>query len=50
MPIPQKTPLETRDEYVARCIADIRNEYPVDQAAAICYQQLNGVLTQSKNR
>ena len=41
MPIPQKTPLETRDEFISRCIADLSSEYDSKQAAAICYQQLS---------
>jgi len=41
MPIPQRTPLETRDEFISRCIADLSGEYDAKQAAAICYQQLS---------
>ena len=41
MPIPKKTPLETRDEYVSRCISELSDEYDRDQAAAICYAQLS---------
>jgi len=41
MPIPTKTPLETRDEFITRCIIDISGEYDKKQAAAICYQQLS---------
>lgn len=38
MPIPTPTPLETRDEYVSRCIQVMRNEGKDErQAAAICY-------------
>ena len=41
MPIPTPTPLETRDEYISRCIADLSGKYDAKQAAAICYQQLS---------
>ena len=41
MPIPQRTPLETKDEFISRCIADLAGEYDVKQASAICYQQLS---------
>lgn len=38
MPIPTPTPLETRDEFVSRCIAKMRDEGKDEkQAAAICY-------------
>ena len=43
MPIPQKRATESRDEYVGRCISELSNEYPQDQAAAICYNQLKKV-------
>jgi hypothetical protein len=43
MPIPQKRTTESRDEYVGRCISELSNEYPQDQAAAICYNQLKKV-------
>jgi hypothetical protein len=43
MPIPQKRATESRDEYVGRCISELSNEYPQDQAAAICYMQLKKV-------
>jgi len=41
MPIPTKTPLETRDEFISRCISDLSGEYDTKQAAAICYAQLS---------
>jgi len=28
-----------KDEFIAKCIAKLRKEYPVRQAAAICYAQ-----------
>jgi len=43
MPIPQKRVTESRDEYVGRCISELSSEYPQDQAAAICYNQLKKV-------
>ena len=43
MPIPNKRATESRDEYVGRCISELSNEYPQDQAAAICYNQLKKV-------
>lgn len=41
MPIPTRTPLETRDEYIGRCISELSGEYDRKQAAAICYNQLS---------
>ena len=43
MPIPNKRVTESRDEYVGRCISELSGEYPQDQAAAICYNQLKKV-------
>ena len=41
MPIPQRTPGESRDEFLTRCIsAEVAAGKPQDQAAAICYLQL----------
>ena len=48
MPIPQRTPLETRDEYIGRCISELSNEYDRKQAAAICYAQLSSPKNLSK--
>jgi hypothetical protein len=40
MPIPQKAPGESKDEYIGRCIAsEVASGKPQDQAAAICYSQ-----------
>ena len=47
MPIPTPTPLETRDEYISRCIADLSGEYDAKQAAAICYAQLSAPVNAS---
>ncbi len=43
MPIPSKRVTESRDEYIGRCISVLSDEYPQDQAAAICYNQLKKV-------
>ena len=44
MPIPQRTPGESRDEYIGRCISsEVAAGKPQDQAAAICYNQLKKV-------
>jgi hypothetical protein len=38
MPIPvRKT--ESKDEFIAKCIRQLRKEYPLRQASAICYSQ-----------
>ena len=36
MPIPQPSAGESQNEYVGRCISDINEEYPNEQAIAIC--------------
>tara|TARA_R110000787_G_scaffold127888_1_gene239538 strand:+ start:252 stop:401 length:150 start_codon:yes stop_codon:yes gene_type:complete len=41
MPIPTKTPLETKDEFIGRCISNLSGEYDKKQASAICYNQLS---------
>jgi hypothetical protein len=38
MPIPTPNSRETEDNFVGRCVSQISNEYPQDQALAICYQ------------
>jgi hypothetical protein len=44
MPIPQKSPGESKDEYIGRCISsEVAAGVPQDQAAAICYNQLKKV-------
>ena len=48
MPIPKRNPTESRDEYIGRCISNLSDEYPQDQAAAICYQQLKKVNMQEE--
>jgi len=41
MPIPERLPIETKDEFISRCIADLTDEYGQRQAAAICYSKLS---------
>ena len=41
MPIPKRKSGERRDDFIGRCIANLKDEYPEDQAAAICYEQLS---------
>ena len=41
MPIPSRKPGEKKDDYIGRCISKLRGEYPEDQAAAICYENLS---------
>ncbi len=36
MPIPNPKGGESQDKFVSRCVSQIRNEYPQDQAVAIC--------------
>ena len=43
MPIPNRNPGERKDAYVTRCISNLSDEYPQDQAAAICYNQLKKI-------
>lgn len=38
MPIPVRKS-EPKDEFIAKCIAKLRKEYPLKQASAICYAQ-----------
>lgn len=48
MPIPKRKAGEPRDEFVSRCIAEIRDEYDVKQASAICYAQLHESFDKEK--
>ena len=43
MPIPNRKPGEQKDAYIGRCIANLSDEYPQDQASAICYNQLKKI-------
>jgi hypothetical protein len=38
MPIPVRKS-ESKDEFIAKCIRQLRKEYPLRQAAALCYGQ-----------
>ena len=40
MPIPNRKSGEQKDDFIGRCVAQLKTEYPTKQAAAICYQQL----------
>lgn len=45
MPIPEKTPLETRDEFISRCMSELADEFPDNrQRAGVCYAQLSAVV------
>ena len=49
MPIDKPKAGETQEEYLAYCIpAEIKAGYEVEQASAICYQQLAVHLTMDK--
>lgn len=50
MPIPNQQSGEHDEAYVSRCIGELvgSGEYEQDQAAAICYQQTNIKLMNSK--
>lgn len=40
MPIPNRRKGTPKKEFIDKCIANLRSEYPLKQAAAICYQQM----------
>ena len=49
MPIPNKESGESENEYIGRCMAAIGDEYPQDQALAICYNKFReNMNTESK--
>lgn len=48
MPIPKQGQGEQDDAFVSRCISELVGEYEQDQAAAICYQQRDVQLMNSK--
>ena len=48
MPIPQRKQGQSEDTFIAECIGELASEYPQDQAAAICYQQLTINLLENK--
>lgn len=50
MPIPKRHSGEQEQDFVSRCIGDLvgSGEYEQDQAAAICYQQMDIQLMNDK--
>jgi hypothetical protein len=38
MPIPSPNSRETEQDFVGRCVSQISDEYPQEQALAVCYQ------------
>jgi len=41
MPIPTKNPGESKDDFISRCTSAINDEYPLNQAVAICNAQFS---------
>ena len=41
MPIPQRKQGQSEDTFISECIAELAGEYDQQQAAAICYNQIN---------
>ena len=42
MPMPKRTLVETRDEFISRCMLELSSEFPDNkQRAAVCYAQLS---------
>jgi hypothetical protein len=48
MPIPNRRKGTPGDEFLGKCIAKLKGEYPLKQAAAICYQQMAKERTNSQ--
>jgi len=49
MPIPNKESAETEENYIGRCMSAISEEYPQEQALAICYGKFReNMNTESK--
>jgi hypothetical protein len=49
MPIPNKESGEREEDYIGRCISAISEEYPQEQALAICYGKFReNMNTESK--
>jgi hypothetical protein len=49
MPIPAKESGETEEKYIGRCMSAISDEYPQEQALAICYGKFReNMNTESK--
>ena len=42
MPIPSRQGNESEDSFIGRCMTAIGDEYPQDQALAICYDAFRG--------
>jgi hypothetical protein len=43
MPIPKATPGESQQDFMARCMSDLKVEFPqTDQRIAICYDAWRG--------
>ena len=47
MPIPTRRKGTPKDEFIGKCIAKLKGEYPLKQAAAICYQQMRAQKKQT---
>lgn len=48
MPIPKQQQGEHDEAFISRCISELVGEYEQDQAAAICYQERDVKLMNSK--
>lgn len=48
MPIPNRRKGTPKDEFLGKCIANLKGEYPLKQAAAICYSQMAKERTNSQ--
>jgi len=49
MPIPQRKQGQSEDTFIGECISQLVGEYDQEQAAAICYQQLDIQLSADKD-
>ena len=50
MPVPERQSGEPKDKFLSDCIAELVNAgHENDQAAAICYQQMDVQLINDKN-
>ena len=49
MPIPSRKQGQSEETFIGDCISNLIDEYTKEQAAAICYQQLNVQLTGDKD-
>jgi hypothetical protein len=48
MPIPNRRKGTPKDEFLGKCIAKLKGEYPLKQATAICYSQMAKERTNSQ--